>query len=218
MKGQSVLSLCLLFSNGVAGCTGLGELPAHGPNDATTTTSSKTSPPQTTASSQPRKYSTSVFDHAGIGGPIIEGGLEYDPEDTTTRRTAIIIGSEADRRRFNWSALSKHAPDAATFINQSDLSNATILVFQETPASSSPDYRVESISQENRTLCVALNDSATGGTADLTVETVLIRFYGEAPDRVSIRTEDNAVIDITPQGQDCEFSKASDIASNPRET
>lgn len=197
MRGHSVLSLCLLLSIIVAGCTGVGSLPGDGATDATTTTPRQSTPPEATTNSQPREYPTLVFDHAGIGGPLIEGGLAYDPENTTTRRTAFLVDSEADRRQFNWTALTRHAPGAATFINQTDLSNASLLVYQETPASSAPDYRVESITQDDTTLHVALNDSAMGGTADITVETVLIRVSGAAPERARFRTEDGVVVNAT---------------------
>lgn len=196
MRRTSTLSLCVIMGVVLAGYAAPGLLPDDGANGEAPTDRSPTPAPTDSAGGQPPNYSTVVFDHARTGGPVIEGGIEYDPERTATRRFAAIVATDADRGRFNESLLAQSAPDAAAFIDRTDLSNATLLVYQEAPAASSPDYRVESVRRENGTLRVELNDSAAGGTADVTVETVLVRVRGDVP-RVVFRTEDGTVTTAT---------------------
>lgn len=194
MTPSRTLAVGLVLAVALAGCLGG---PAGSSPDATTTTPPATTPPATaspttTTPGDPGSLPTEsvVFDHAGIGSALVEGGVEYDPETTTTRRYATVLDDPADLARLNWSLLSRVSPEAAALVNGTDLSNATLLVYQETPASSSPDYRVESVTRTNGTVEVGINDSAPGGTADVTVETVVVRLAGDPPDEVIFRTED----------------------------
>lgn len=192
----ALLTLAVLL----AGCTGAPGV--AGPREDTTTTPPTTTPPTTTPPTTTPGHAPGgavseavvVFDHAGLGGPVVEGGLTYAPENTTVRRTAVLVGDPADRSLFNHTLLERTSPDAATLVSETDLSNASLLVFQVTPASSVPDYRVENVTRADGTVTVSLNDSSDAGTADITVETVIVRVAGPDPERVVFRTEENVTV------------------------
>jgi hypothetical protein len=139
-------------------------------------------------------YETYVFDHAGAPAPAIEGGIVYDVENYTTRRyvTLVTNQSEADER-FNRSVLDA---EAQAFVENTSFEDSYLVVFQAFPASSTPDYRVESVGRDGAVVNLRVNDSAFVGTADITVETLLVRLpRGEAPpERAVVTTEENATV------------------------
>lgn len=140
------------------------------------------------------EYEGHVFDHWETGSPAIEGGIAYAPGREYTERyyvTTVATAAEADR--FNSSVLR---PAANAFVRNTTFRNATLVVIQAFPASSHPDYRVESVRRRDGTLEVAINDSSRGGTADITVETVLLR-VPDPVDRVAVTTEDGVTFDST---------------------
>lgn len=182
MRGQRVLLLAVLVMVGIAGCLGAAGTPTPNTTDTPTTSSSGESGPN---------YTAITFDHADIGGPVIDNGLTYAPENTTIRQSATIIATASERDRFDIARLARTNSAAANFVNATDFSNASLLIYQVTPASSVPDHRVETVQRSGDTVTIAINDSAVGGTADITVETVLVRLQGTAPERVVFTTEDD---------------------------
>lgn len=145
-------------------------------------------------------YESYVFDHAGVDAPAIEGGITYRDGDYTTRFYATVVDA-ASTDRFNHSVLDA---EASAFVDDTDFASASIVVIQAFPASSTPDYRVESVRRTAGALRVAINDSSEGATADITVETLLLRVEGEAPESVTVRTEEGrtfrsgSVVTVTP--------------------
>ena len=149
-------------------------------------------------------YEALVFDHAGTGAPAIEGGIAYDVDATRTGKFYVTtVGSAADAARFNHSVLR---PAASAFVRETTFGNESLVVVQTFPASSHPDYRVESVRRNGEGLHVAVNDSSDGATADITVETLLLRVPGDPPATVAVTTEEGTTFDtatgvkaVTPQ-------------------
>lgn len=140
-------------------------------------------------------YETYVFDHGGHDAPAIEGGVQY-PEDAhgPRQRYVTVVASEADADRFDRSVLDD---GAEAFVDNTSFEDSYLVVVQEFPASSSPDYRVESVEREGDTLRLRINDSSEIRTADITVETVLVRVHGDPPERVAVTTEEGHTFDST---------------------
>lgn len=149
-----------------------------------------TPPPNSTP-----RYDAYVFDHAGVDSPAIEGGIRYSSTGDYTRRNYVtIVESRSDADRFNRDALDD---GAEAFVENTSFDDAYLVVIQEFPASSAPDYRVDRVESTDSGLHVFINDSSPGGTADITVETVLVRVHGEPPDEVVVTTETGYRFDTT---------------------
>lgn len=139
-------------------------------------------------------YEVDVSDHGDAGNPAIEGGIRYATDEAYTERYYVTtVATAADARRFNHSVLP---PDATAFVRNTSFETATLVVVQAFPASSRPDYRVESVRRRGGTLEVGINDSSVGATADITVETVLLRVPGRV-DRAEVTTEDGVTVAST---------------------
>jgi hypothetical protein len=134
---------------------------------------------------------TYVFDSSPHAQAVVEGGIHAPGrrDDYTTSRyyvTTLKGASEAERR-FNRSEL-----DAAgrAFVDETDFESSFLAVVQAYPQSSVPDYRVETARLSGGTLSLDINDSSPGGTADVTVETLLVRVDGKPPSTVRVTTDD----------------------------
>lgn len=162
---RSVLAACVLLV--LAGCVG------------SPTTGTPGSP----------GHRVEVFDASGSGDRPIRGGIAY-PEGGDgggERFYVTVVGSTEDATRFDREVLPA---DATRFVDGTDFEAAFLVVVQAFPASSVPDYRVESVSRDGGTLRVRVNDSSDFGTDDVTLETVLLRVAGTPPRRVVVTTED----------------------------
>ena len=160
----------------LAGCTGAGpNLPTSPQNDAQTPISA---------------YETHAFDYGGTDAAVINGGITYQRVGNVSRYYVTQVTSEKSTSRFNSSLLDD---EASSFVAATDYTNESLIVVQAFPASSAPDYRVETLTRKDNTPAVQINDSSAGGTADITVETLLIRLptgNQGPPDQVTITTED----------------------------
>lgn len=138
-------------------------------------------------------YEYHVFDHAGVDGAAIEGGVQYDQSgEYTTRYYVTTVESEDGTERFDRSVLDA---EARAFVANTSFEESYLVVVQAFPASSSPDHRVVSVRREAGTLDVAVDDSSRAATSDITVETVLLRVEGQPPDAVTVRTEEGHTFD-----------------------
>jgi len=136
-------------------------------------------------------YETLVFDSSPSGDPVIEGGIA--PGDEFEERYYVTVIPSADETdRFNRSLLPT---DAGEFVDATAFEDASLVVIQAFPASSVPDYRVESVHRDGPTLVVSTDDSSAGGTDDVTVETMLLRVPGEDPDDVVVTTGEGDTFD-----------------------
>ncbi|MFB6253513.1 MAG: hypothetical protein ABEI06_02770 [Halobacteriaceae archaeon] len=152
------------------------------------------SPANTTGSKIP-SYESYVFDHGGTGSPIIEGGITYNFDSNYTQKFYVTtVTSPSEVSRFNMSALPTQARQ---FINQTDFSSAYLIVIQAFPESSVPNYRIESLMKKNGKVTVHINDSSTISTADITIETILIRVHDSPPTNVRVVTEENVSFQMT---------------------
>ncbi|MDZ5810616.1 hypothetical protein U4E84_04555 [Halorubrum sp. AD140] len=166
----------------LAGCVGPSE-PAD-PSDGPTTGTPVTD------------YETFVFDLAPSADPVIEGGIATDDESGEQHYVTVLTdGTETDR--FDASLLPA---DAAEFVDAVSFERELLVVIQAFPASSVPDYRVESIARDGPTLHLSIDDSSDGGTDDVTVETVLVRLPGDAPDNVVVTTEEGERFELGESG------------------
>lgn len=137
-------------------------------------------------------YETFVFDLTPSSESVIAGGIAVDAE-SGDQHYVTLITSTAETDRFDRSLLP---PDAGEFVNAVSFESELLVVMQTFPASSVPDYRVESIARDGPTLHVSINDTSDGGTDDVTVETILVRLPGETPDNVIVTTEDGDTFEI----------------------
>ncbi len=178
MTLRVVLGCALILA--LAGC--LGGVAGDGP---TTETSQPTQP----------AYETYVFDHGGHDAPAVEGGVAY-PEGASgsSQRYVTVVASGSDADRFDREVLDD---DAEAFVASTSFEESYLVVIQEFPASSAPDYRVESTERADDTLRLRINDSSRGGTDDITVETLLVRVHGDPPERVQVTTQAGATFDST---------------------
>lgn len=169
----------------VAGCLGAGG-PDAAVNSGTTTT--ETEGTDTDAASLP--HEAVVFDHAGEGSPAVEGGIADGSTDGDhrTRYYASLVASREATDRFDDAVLTA---EASAFVTETNFSRSVLAVVQAYPASSAPDYRVERATREGEAVHLRINDSAPGGTADVTVETLLVRLPrgDDPPDRLVVTTE-----------------------------
>jgi hypothetical protein len=202
MERRPVLAILLLALIALAGCTGADGPTATQPetnNSDAPAENSTTTPPADDESGAELPASTSsesvfVFDHGGTDAPVIENGLAYNAQNTTTRRYATLLqGDELDR--LNTTLLAQIAPNATRFVNET-APDEHLLVYQETPASSFPNYRLSSVQEKNASRVVTLNDSARAGTADITVETVLVRVSAETVGETIVRLEDGTEVAV----------------------
>lgn len=133
---------------------------------------------------------SAVVDHAELESPLIEGGVVSDPQSTEARRYATIVAAPSDRDRIDTAALARIAPDVAAMVNETDLESASLLVYQVTPDSSVPDAQVTSVRRANGTVTIEIDDSAEIATADITVETLIVRLPGDDPHTLVVETEE----------------------------
>lgn len=137
-------------------------------------------------------YETLVFDLAPSSDPLIEGGIAFDDEGDE-QYYVTLLASAAETDRFNHSLLPS---DAGEFVDTVSFEDESLVVIQAFPASSVPDYRVESVTRDGPTLHVSINDSSAGGTDDVTVETVFVRVPGATPDNVIVTTQEGRTFEI----------------------
>ncbi len=137
------------------------------------------------------EYESVVFDHADIGRPIFDGGVEFD-DARVNRHDVELFESEADIDRFDLDTLESIDRSAADFVRGTDFESAYLVGFQALPASSHPDYRVERIERITDDIHLHVTDASEGGTADITVETLLVRIPrngDSAPRHATVTTE-----------------------------
>jgi hypothetical protein len=213
MSGRPHLACALALLAILGGCTALpaadpgGDSPDPGDGDGgadpgdgnrsdgeNATDDGNGSSPESPGGADPG-YESYVFDHAGAPAPAIESGIVYDAENATvTRRYVTLVTAQSEaERRFDRSVLDA---EARAFVENTSFEDSYLVVFQAFPASSSPDYRVESVGRDEKTVHLRVTDSAPGGTADVTVETLLVRLpRGEAPpEHAVVTTEEGATV------------------------
>lgn len=201
---SALLASALLVLAGCLGAPTASTTPGAGTSaDQTPITRTATDSPGTNAETAPTTpagrpvtdYEVYVFDHGGIESASFEGGITHASDGEYDTRYYVTAATSADdASRFNHSVLS---PNASTFVRETSFENASLVVIQAFPASSHPDYRVEKVRRADGTVHVAINDSSYGATADITVETVLVRVPGEHPERVQVTTEEGDAFDTT---------------------
>lgn len=143
------------------------------------------------------QYETYAFDHGGTDGAVIRNGITYSTENYTQQNYATLVTSADAASRFNHTVLDDEAKD---FINSTNFDEDYLLVVQEFPASSKPDYRVDRLERTGDTIKVIINDSSRGATADITVETLLVRVSRdnrELPTRATVTTEEGFTFDTS---------------------
>lgn len=168
---------------------------AGGPGDALTTdprTQTTTDlPTSQTDGAEPLATSaieTAVVDSSPGGGAVIEGGIAAPaaaPDSVTTRYVTVVASASA-ADRFDHDGLSANA---SALVRTTSFEDSYLVVIQSFPESSHPDYRLESALRTTGGLYLDVNDSSDGGTADITVETMILRVPGEPPDIVTVTTE-----------------------------
>lgn len=187
MRGSRLkfaLTICALVV--LAGCTGIPSGPA-----------TETGAPTDLI------YESYVFDHTDVDGAAIEGGIMYPNGGTgPTKYYVTLVESAQSADRFNHNVLDA---TASAFIRNTSFDESSIIVIQVFPANSHPDYRVDSVHPSDEGLAITINDSSTGGTADITVETVLLRVHGDIPSPVTVTTEEgrqfsteSGIVTVTP--------------------
>lgn len=137
-------------------------------------------------------YETFVFDVGPSSDPVITGGIAAD-DDTDEQYYVTLLTNATETDRFDRSLLPA---DAEAFVDAVSFENESLVVIQAFPASSVPDYRVESVTRDGPTLRISIDDSSDGGTDDVTVESVLVRLSGETPDNVIVTTEEGDTFEI----------------------
>jgi len=170
----------------VAGCLA----PATNPTttDGTTTTTERT----TTTTTAPTGNRSLATDTSGETA-VIDGGivLEGDPGNEE-RHFLAVVGTRDDADCLNYAAVGDETALRA-FVEAVDFSTEALVVFEEYPDSSVPDYRVEDVSPDGDVVRIRVNDSSTYGTDDVTVEHLFVRVprtdAGEVPEVVVV-TED----------------------------
>lgn len=184
-RPKYLLTICVLVV--LAGCGGIPSGPA-------TETATPIDP----------VYESYVFDHAEVDGVAIEGGITYPDGGTgPTKYYVTLVESAQSANRFNYNVLDA---TASTFVRNTSFDESSIVVIQVYPASSHPDYRMDSVHPSNEGLAISINDSSTGGTADITVETILLRVHGDVPSPVTVTTEEGrqfstvtGIVTVTPK-------------------
>lgn len=180
-RGLSVAVAATVLLVLLGGCLG-----APGARDSATSPGSSTTPPL-----QHPEFDAHALDTNPGEPAVIEGGISVPPGDfdAGTRQfyaTTVTDRAEADAR-IDETALDE---EGRTFLEATEFEDSVLVVVQVFPHSSIPDHRVESVRRDDGTLSIAINDSSLGGTDDITLETVLIRVAGNAPDSVTITTEE----------------------------
>lgn len=148
-------------------------------------------------SSSSIQYETYAFDHGGTDGAVIRNGITYSTENYTQHNYATLVTSADAATRFNYAVLDA---EAKAFINTTKFDEQYLLVVQEFPASSKPDYRVDRLERTGDTVQVGIDDSSRGATADITVETLLVRVSRdtrEPPTRATVTTEEGFTFDTS---------------------
>lgn len=163
---------------------------------------------QTGAQTSITEFDTYVFDGGGTDAAVIDGGITSGTAGSASRYYVTHLTSQAHTSRFDESVLDEKA---SAFVAATDFTNESLVVVQAFPASSIPDYRVETLTRQDNTLSVRINDSSTRATTDITVETLLIRVPTTdrgPPDRVTVTTDDGFTVD----------SSAGVVTATPRPT
>lgn len=195
MDRTTTTTICIIFLVLLAGCIGAG------PSMPTSTQDGSQTPITS--------YDTYAFDHGGTDAAVIDGGITYHMAGSASRYYVTQVTSDEDTSRFNSSLLDD---EANAFVAATNFSNESLIVMQAFPASSVPDYRVETLTRKDTTLAVQIDDSSARATADITVETLLIRIPtgDQGPsDQVTVTTEEGltfnssaGVVTETPQSTD----------------
>lgn len=138
-------------------------------------------------------FETTVFDHADIGMPIVEGGIDFDLDPMASRHLVDVFDTAAALDRFHLDRLESIDSESAVFVRDTDPDESYLVAFQAFPASSHPDYRVERIERITNDVHLRVTDESEGGTADITVETLLVRIPrngDSAPRHATVTTEE----------------------------
>ena len=143
---------------------------------------------------------STVFDHADIGEPIFDGGIEFELDPMASCHVVDVFGTAADVDRFDIDRLESIDAEAAQFVETTDFETDYLVAFQAFPASSHPDYRVDRIERIADDIHLRVSDESQGGTSDITVETLLVRIpkNGNSPPRhATVTTEDGVTFSTT---------------------
>ncbi|MEF8775169.1 MAG: hypothetical protein V5A43_01540 [Haloarculaceae archaeon] len=181
-RGLSVAIAATVALVLLGGCLG-----APGAQDSATSPGFSTTPPL-----QHPEFDAHTIDTNPGEPAVIEGGISVSPDDLDAGSgqyyaTTVTDRAEADAR-FDTTALDE---EGRSFVEATEFEDSFLVVVQVFPHSSVPDHRVESVRREDGALSIAVNDSSLGGTDDITLETVLVRVGGRAPDSVTITTEES---------------------------
>ncbi|MFB6106951.1 MAG: hypothetical protein ABEJ70_08260 [Halobacteriaceae archaeon] len=184
--------LALALTAGCLGGAGAGTPAAT--TGAPTTSTTTTDGTVAVTTDAPLAVEALAFDHADTGSTAIEGGVRYDPGSRARRYYATLLTARAETDRLDAGVLPA---DAAAFVNATDFDESVLGVVQFFPASSAPDYRVVAATRAGDAVRLSVDDAAPGRTADVTVETLLVRLpRGEtAPDRLVVTTGDGVRFD-----------------------
>lgn len=181
MENDTAVLVGVILLVGLAGCVG---------GDPRIPNSSSNGSP--TAISE---FDSLVVDRGGTDGAAIQGGLTYRRAGRVSRYYVTQLTTRQETSRFDESLLGD---DARAFVAETEFANESLVVVQVFPASSVPDYRVEELARDGDTLAVGINDSSARATADITVETLLIRIpegEGGAPSEVTVTTDEGFTFD-----------------------
>lgn len=167
----------------LAGCIGGPVDVADGGDGTVTATTTPTPTP-----AQPT-VDTHVLDTSPYGPTVVEGGVAAQVDDTRTSRYYVttIGGAGEATDRLNRSEIGG---DGRAFVDATDFETSFLVVIQVFPHSSVPDHRVDSVRRSGGTLSLVVNDSSRGGTADITLETMLVRVEGAPPESVRVTTDE----------------------------
>jgi hypothetical protein len=138
-------------------------------------------------------------------GTVVEDGIAYESATGAELYHVTLVTSPGGMDRFNDSLFAESgglrrslSEDVRPLLNGIDFDEASLVVVEAYPRSSSPDYRVERVVREGDTVTLRINDSSRGGTDDITVETLLVRVSHAGrgpPARAVVGTEDGFVLD-----------------------
>ncbi|MFW6385778.1 MAG: hypothetical protein ACOCZP_01335 [Candidatus Hadarchaeota archaeon] len=116
------------------------------------------------------RFEEKVFD--SFSTPVVENGLVPDVENMDRRNFVDLYTSENCFTQFNFSEVSE---EVENFVRSTDFEESYLLVFQEFPASTVPDYKVTGFSRTEDTVNLFIDDDSPAGTDDITLETLLVR-------------------------------------------
>jgi hypothetical protein len=162
---RSALPSLIALAVILAGCTGAAPQASE-------------SSPDTTSENRYVRNDSLVFDYGG-GPQIVDGGITYRTDYEGVTEYATRINTRNATRRFNFSVINS---EAATFVNETNFENATLVVYQQFPSSSYPRVWVERVTYDGTHISIRLRNSNmgkenAGGTGDLVLKTVFVRVY-----------------------------------------